>query len=163
MSSLEEDRLKELIVSLQLAHKMGFSSSSSAIVPLLEAAIDCSLLISSLLKEGSTGPNLNPEVKFLYNEKPDALGNTRSIKIFPEKKFYWNPRAEKILTQFTSFLILVKNQAPIPDRFMRLVDDVFPDKPTKVGSKIKNTKKKQKSLKHKNSAYYRRQRQKKTN
>jgi hypothetical protein len=112
MSSLDENRLKTLIENLQLAQKMGFSSSSSPIEYLLEAAIDLNLQIGSLLSEGTAGQILNQDLKFLDLEKPDALGNSKSIKIGPKKSLgYFAPQIGKFLSKYqTSFFVLIKQK-----------------------------------------------------
>jgi hypothetical protein len=164
--TLESDRLKRLIETLQLAHSMGFSSNSSAVEILLEVAIDTTLQISSLLKEGSLGRRNNKEIRFLDDEVQDELGNSRQISFAKKRKFYWEPEAEDLLRQFTSFLVLLKHQSPLPSSLIEQGKRGLMNfnKPTTVG-RTKNKKVRelhQTKIRKVNDSYYRRQRNKRS-
>jgi hypothetical protein len=113
IDTLDWEALKSLIESLQMAQKMGFSSQSSPIDVLLEAAIDLTLLLGSALQDAdhAFGRSRNPDIKFLDLAKPDALGNSKSIKI-PFGKFdYWDPELGVFVkTQLASFFVLLRNR-----------------------------------------------------
>jgi hypothetical protein len=108
MNTLEEDRLKDLIQTLQLAQQVGFSSSSSPIGWLLEAGTDICLQISTLLKEGTKEKKNNPEVKFNYRVS-DPLGNPKSFKVYTAPKVFWNPQLSEYFKKLASFFVKVKN------------------------------------------------------
>lgn len=160
--ALEDDRLKTLIESLQLAHKMGFSSPSSAIVEYLEASIDLLLRISLLLRRGVPGRRNNKEIIFL-DDFQDELGNPKQISFRKKSDFYWEPEATKVLSLLTSFLVHLKDKTistfPLYGKLLGISKEKLPAK----ASKVKQEKYIHKTRTNKRTKnYYRRQRQKKT-
>jgi hypothetical protein len=161
LDTLEMDRLQSLIETLQLAKQVGFSSTSSTIVALLEVAIDLNLQISNLLKRGSFGPKTNKHMKFLDLAEPNELGNSKQISWHSPRKFYWEPESEEILSQITSFYVQLKKQSPLPKSFMDLVKRKKSNqRPARAHQERKTQSAKRRAQEHKNSAYHRRQRQK---
>jgi hypothetical protein len=156
MNTLDKDRLKGLIQTLQFASKTGFSSLSSPIEFLLEAAIDLSLLLSSQFQEGKLDRISNKEVRFLDNQQ-DSLGNPKQISFRKKRKMYWDPEASKFLRKLSLFFVHLKNHNPFSRAYMALEEEkILP--PTRRSSEQKTQKKKKQQTLKKNAAYYRRQR-----
>ena len=103
-----ETALRRSIEQLQMALQFGYESNSSPVVFLCEAASDICLQLSLVLNEGQKEKQKNPEIKFL--DTSDALGNPKSIKIFPKGKVFWDPEQALFIKNLASFFIKVKNQ-----------------------------------------------------
>jgi len=113
MSTLDKDRLQQLIEQLQLAQRMGFSSSSSPTRVLLEIAIDALLQLSEAFQRPElAGERLNQDLKFLDLDKPNALGNSKSVTVGPKNaNSYYSELASRVLKlDLIPFLILLKRQ-----------------------------------------------------
>jgi hypothetical protein len=110
MYSLDEDRLRSLISTLQASLEAGFASSSSPVDALFEVAVDVLLRLKTEMSEGALGSQANPEVIFQDWSKPDPLGNSRSIKIFESRKFYWDPNAAEEIQQMALRLVALKKR-----------------------------------------------------
>jgi hypothetical protein len=157
MNTLERDRLDGLIETLQLAKKFGFSSLSSPIEPLFEAAIDMFILLSTLLKEGSPSLQRNPEIKFL--DVPDALGNPKSVKIHKVLPDFQDQEASEYLMKLASLMVALKRRLSLPKALK--ASGLAVDRPTQTqnnSEKAIQNKSGVPNSKRKNSAYYRRQR-----
>lgn len=144
-----------------MAQKFGFTSNSSPIDFLLEAFIDLSLLIGTLLGEGSSGRKKNPGLKFL--DMSDELGNPKSIRVgYPSKK-YWDPISSEIFKSLASFGVLIKRLQPGKTSFMEVfagLSFVLPPKPLTAKEINQSRRKEQIRLRKARSAYFRRQRNK---
>lgn len=128
----EEQSLKQTIEILQIALKTGFASNSSPIGYLCDAASDICLQLARILTSGQKEPKKNPGIKFL--DVSDALGNPKSIKVFPKRKTYWNPEQSTFIKNLASFFIKVKNFDNKAILFMRkALAEKFSDTP-KVSS-----------------------------
>jgi hypothetical protein len=165
MNTLDENKLRNLIATLQTALKYGFESSSSPIEILFEVVVDLILQISESLTLGVQSLKANEGIKFLENAPQDALGNTRSIRIREVRKFLWDPAAAQEVKQTALDLVALKNRllgkgskrASIP-----VVRSISVKKLSSLAStKIHKNKAQEFVQKNKQIAYYRRQRKRK--
>lgn len=155
MDTLDRDRLRELISTLELAHQMGFSSPSSSIDFLFEALSDGMLLLKSVYLEGKRALS-NREPRFLDAEKPNALGNSKSIRLPRRKSEYLlfaDPFAEELFYSLASLLRSIKEGTPLSASFMEaLRKESFHRPLRKVGALDRKLNKIEKDYKRKNSA-----------
>jgi hypothetical protein len=112
--TLDLDKLQGLIETLQLAKKLGFSSMSSPIEYLLEAAIDISLLLSSCMREGKMPLQDNPSLKFSERFQ-DELGNPKQIRFQKRKPIWWDLEAAEFLRNLASFFVVLKRRRSVPE------------------------------------------------
>lgn len=162
LNTLDKDRLKELISTLQLASKAGFSSLSSPIEVLLEVAIDLSLLLSNQYSVGKKERISNKEIRFL-DDKSDALGNPLQISFRKKRREYWDPQTAKFLKQLASFFVQLKVFSNFREAYMasgigRNFSNKTPINPSEQNKKAR--KRASKIRQNKNRAFYRRQRNK---
>jgi len=156
LTTLDKDRLDELIKALQSAQQMGFSSLSSPVDALLETGIDLFLILSSLFTEGAQERIKNPEIKFSRTQV-DSLNNPKQIRLRKTQKEFWDPQLSKMFRKLASFLVLVKNRKPDALPFMRSVFRTA-HSPPRLSRENKETKETQHAISNKQQAYHRRQR-----
>lgn len=113
---LDEHRLGILIETLVRAKEIGFSCSSSPVLPLLEVMIDLALKLKEQLQQGSTfwSERFNPGLKFLETHQ-DALGNPKSIKLEFRRFVACDPQLANYFSQLAQDLIQVKRLQRLPE------------------------------------------------
>jgi hypothetical protein len=112
--SLDLDKLGELISILQKAKYYGYSSKSSPVEYLLEAAIDISLLLANSFAEGRESIRVNPEIRF-SEKHSDALGNPKQISFAKKKPIWIDPEAAKFLRKLASFFVVLKRRRSLSE------------------------------------------------
>lgn len=157
MSTLDEDSLKSLIEALKIARLHGFSSISSPIESLLEAATDICLLLRSSFLEGQRAIKTNPRLKEL--DVSDALGNPKMVKIFKRRSTWWSPELSEIFKKLATFFVMVKNNDPSILDFMSNFERKVSHVPRQKAEASQRTEDARQSLKARR-AYHRRQRKK---
>lgn len=154
---LDKETIDRLIAALKVAKSAGFESLSSPVDLVLDACIDFSLELSDLLDQGAQERQANPSLKFLEKAKADALGNTRSVRIFKSRQWYYDPEAAEFIRNFASFLVAIKNREPYIKAFMAF-KELIPLMETPENKPQDNQKERTKAQK----AYLRRQIRRKT-
>lgn len=135
--TLDEDRLRDLISSLEIARSFGFSSSSSPVDALLEAGIDLALLLKKAFMADSRGRKLSPGIKFLISEEDmkndpdlgyDYLHNPKQVSInFPAKWYFKDDIKSKFFELLAQvFIGLKENRVNMKDLFMKSFSSLFP-------------------------------------
>jgi hypothetical protein len=159
MNTLDKDQLDVLIASLMAARKAGFESLSSPVEPLLETAVDVCLLLASSFEEGKKKQAANPEIKFL--DVPDSLGNPKSIKVFKNQEWYWNPQLAEIFRKLASFFSWCKRGSGKIEDVMSKISEFFgASPPIKTSEQEKKLQEEEKKRIKKNSYFYYRRRDK---
>lgn len=80
-------------------------SPSMAVTALCELIVDCLLVLLEKFQQGWISPQISRDLKFLDSQKPDELGNSRSVKIgqiglHRIEDPRWSNFAEDLLTEF---------------------------------------------------------------
>lgn len=152
MNTLDKDKLDVLIASLQAARKAGFESLSSPVEPLLETAIDVCLLLSSSFEEGKKSQAENPEIRFL--DVQDSLGNPKSIKVWKNQKWFWNPQLAEIFRKLASFFAWCKRGSGKIEDFASKISQFFGAQPPIETSEQTKKLQEEKKQKTKKSSYF---------
>jgi hypothetical protein len=158
-STLDKDRLDDLIKVLSSAKTLGFESLSSPVDVLLEAGIDVMLLLKNSFKEGSRGRQNNPSLKFSEKEQ-DALGNPKQIRIKKPPNVFWSPQLAEIFDKLATFLALIKRNEPSTLRYFNRIKSLV-QPPTSEEKSLEESKKTQFNVNLANLArinFHRRQR-----
>ena len=153
-----KDTLKQTIETLQMALQAGYSLKSSPVGFLCEAAADLSLRIARALKEGSSDPRNNPELRFL--DESDALGNPKQVRIETPPNKFWDPQLAEVCSKLAGFFIKIKKQEnplafmakEIPNLSPSVKSEELDESSTKISANI---------AKIAEIAYHRRQKRKK--
>lgn len=158
LDCLQQESLSQLQEALRLVERFGFSlEQSSPTVVLLDAAIDLALLLKrSFTFEESKQERLNDLVK-INEYKTDSLGNAKSIRIKQFRDAYADPLSDQFFTELAEFFVRIKNRQPIHQSFMDWIKSFLPDL-SPVSQPEQNKAHKKRTKRHKNAAYYRRQR-----
>jgi hypothetical protein len=164
MNTLDKDRIEFLIDTLIQAKNLGFSSLSSPMELLFEAAVDLCLLLSTHLKEGKKAIYTLPEISF-SRDKVDALGNPLQISVSTLKPEWRDQEASEYIKKLASLFVLLKRRHSLPDSLKESgLADVRPtqqEKPVMVLNTERAQQKKKKMAERRRSSYHRRQRNKK--
>lgn len=164
MNTLDRNKMKILIESLQLADKVGFESLSSPVVPLLEAGTDVCLLLASAYDAGAKLQHrTNPEIRFL--DSSDSLGNPKQITLWKKDQFVWAPQLSSFFRKLASLFVWIKANSPkIIDIISKIKEIIgLEEPPVKFPVPIKKIKAEESPRKKRNrDFYYRRQRKKRS-
>jgi hypothetical protein len=108
-----EDRMKDLLQVLEIANKMGYSSTSSPMEYLLEAGIDICLLIANEFEIGKMPLRKTPEL--IFSQKSlDPLGNPKQIRIHKKDPVWLDPEVANFFRTLASFFVEIKNRRSLP-------------------------------------------------
>lgn len=163
---LDADKLRGLISTLQLAQKLGYSSTSSPVEYLFDASIDILILLSMELKEGKMPIRKTPELKFSERYQ-DVLGNPKQIRIERKDPLWFDPEVAKYLRKLASLMVVLKRRQSLPTALKSAglaVGSLLTFSPVKRQKMTINLKEKRTLVvakQHKQRAYYRRQKEKK--
>jgi hypothetical protein len=121
MSLLEKDReLVETLDLLREAYKLGFSTFSSPVRPIIRVMIDLALKLSNLFQQGSTRWDhpRNKSIRFFdgINARwiPDELGNPRQSSSRIPQKIADDPRLSKYFRKLALDLIKIQTAEGFP-------------------------------------------------
>lgn len=137
---LEKDQeLMETLHQLLEAYKLGFSTFSSPVNPLMRIMIDLALKLSNLFKEGRERWDhpVNKSIRFLDGIsgpwEADALGNPRQIYSRVPQKSAYDPQLAEFFSNLALDLVLIKRSKFLPKDLYSFKDRNYRrDKPKKA-------------------------------
>jgi hypothetical protein len=115
---LDQDQLTEIIDLLTEAKRIGFSSRSSSIQPLLELMVDLSLKLKEMFKEPKIfwEPRKNQGLRFSQRYS-DPLGNPKQIRINFPGEWAYSDELSEYFEELTLKIIFIKTYHRIPQDF----------------------------------------------
>lgn len=124
MTTLDFEALSSLIESLRMARQTGFSSSSSPIVPLLEASIDITLSLRNAIKDiqfiADRTRFLNKDPIFLKGQY-DFVGNTKTISVSNLEDIKLDFESGWLFNNLASLYIELKRGVPADKAVMAFI------------------------------------------